>query len=130
MLPIMKQNGTAGEKKLRELFRKLGEHEQDMLLRFAEFLSTSPASAVAPVREVLPEPEGIERPAQESVIKAIKRLSATYPMLNRDHLLHETSDLMSSHVLKGLPAAEVIDELESMFARHYQLLKTQFEQNC
>jgi hypothetical protein len=53
-------------------------------------------------------------------VKAIKRLMATYPMLDRDKLLHETSGHMTRHVIHGKPAAEVIDELEAMFAQHYE----------
>ena len=64
----------------------------------------------------------IARPEQESVIKAIKRLNATYPMLERNKLLHETSNQMTRHVIHGVPALQVIDELEVMFLRHYELL--------
>jgi hypothetical protein len=40
-------------------------------------------------------------------------------MLERGDLLHEASSLMSAHVLQGRAAAQVIDELEDLFARHY-----------
>jgi 2-polyprenyl-6-hydroxyphenyl methylase / 3-demethylubiquinone-9 3-methyltransferase len=53
------------------------------------------------------------RPAVESVVKAIKRLMATYPMLARDKLLNDTSALMTQHVVHKRPAVEIIDELEA-----------------
>jgi hypothetical protein len=34
-------------------------------------------------------------------------------------LLNDTSSLMAGHVLHGRPAAEVIDELEALFARYF-----------
>ncbi len=125
MLPGMGQGGSPQERRLRQIFRELAEQDQATLLRFAEFLVAAP-TALAPA-EPLPEPVLLERPAQESVVKAIKRLTASYPMLNPDELLHRTSDLMSSHVIKGRSAPEVIDDLELMFAEHYQQVKARLE---
>lgn len=65
-------------------------------------------------------PAALPRPEKESVVKAIKRLRATYPMLDQNKLFNETSGHMTDHVMHGKSAAEVIDELEAMFARHYQ----------
>lgn len=62
------------------------------------------------------------------LVKAIKRLTATYPMIARDLLLNETSALMSAHVIQGRTAVDIIDELERVFAKHYAQLKQQFEQ--
>lgn len=126
MLPgIPQTSGSAEEKRLRKIYRELNPQDQASLLRFAEFLAASSSPTVAPMN-TFPEPEAIARPAQESVVKAIKRLTATYPMIERDRLLNETSTLMSAHVLQGKPAAEVIDELEALFLRHYQELKAAF----
>jgi hypothetical protein len=66
------------------------------------------------------EPKSIPRPETESVVAAIKRLSETYPMLDRSLLLTDTSSLMTAHLMKGREAPDVIDELEELFARHYQ----------
>jgi hypothetical protein len=74
-----------------------------------------------------PTPENIPRPEQENVVKAIKRLTATYPMVPRERLLNETSSLMTAHVIHGKAATVVIDELEVMFVQHYTTLKTEFE---
>lgn len=109
---------TATERKLLHHFRSLSAAQKQTLLDFAAFLAErADAAPAAPV----PQPLPIERPAQEAVIKAIKRLMATYPMLERNKLLHETSSQMTRHVIHGVPAVEVIDELEVIFRRHYEL---------
>lgn len=111
---------TAQEKRLLAIARELSEADADNLLAFAEFLQQRGKPAL---REI-PSPEPIQRPAQESVVKAVKRLAATYPMLDRAKMLNETSVLMSQHVIQGRDAVEVIDELEILFRRHYELLKS------
>ena len=70
----------------------------------------------------MPEPESIPRPAEEKVVAAIKRLSRTYPMLDKNAMLGATSDLMMQHVLQGRDAKEVIDELEQVFRDEYDKL--------
>ncbi len=86
-----------------------------------EFLASRVQSAQSDELDaIIEEPQVEPAPEGESVIAAIKRLSKSYSMLNKGDMLHETSDLMSAHVLKGRPAEEVIDELEIMFLRHYQ----------
>ncbi|MBU0656765.1 MAG: hypothetical protein KJ914_16710 [Gammaproteobacteria bacterium] len=129
MLPGMpQQSGSSEEKRLRKLFRELNPQDKASLLRFAEFLAASPSEDIEPMTE-FPVPEAMPRPEQESVVKAIKRLTATYHMISRDRLLNETSNLMAAHVLHGKAAAAVIDELEILFEQHYITLKTEFEQN-
>ncbi|WP_019571184.1 hypothetical protein [Thioalkalivibrio sp. ALMg3] len=104
-------------KAIAEIAARLSTEDQASLLKFARFLEQeSPAPAPEPV----PEPEPIPRPESESVIKAMRRLSATYPMLDRSKLLNETSALMGQHVMQGRPAVEVIDELEGVFRAHYE----------
>lgn len=108
-----------GESKLLEAYRRLPPAEQESLLAFAEFLVSRSGAAAAPA--VIPEPEPIPRPDNESVIAAIKRLSASYHMLDRSRMLHETSGLVAEHLMQGRAAVEVIDELEVVFRRHYEL---------
>ncbi len=113
----------ASEKRLRDILRRLPESQAQMLIEFAEFLEARHAQPGATTG--LPEtatPQPIPRPEQESVVKAIKRLAATYPMLDRSKMLNETSSLMTQHVMQGREAVEVIDELEVMFRRHYEKL--------
>ena len=105
------------EKRLREILGELPENQAVALLEYAEFLVarySGPKEITAPL--------DIPRPEKESVVKAIKRLGATYPMLDRSKMLNETSVLMTQHVISGRSAVEVIDELEVLFRRHYEKL--------
>jgi hypothetical protein len=111
---------TADERRLLRLFRSLPESRQTGLLDYGEFLL---ARVMPEVEPVSPIPRDIPRPAQESVVKAIKRLRETYPMLDRAKLIHETSALMSQHLMHGREAVAVIDDLEALFARHFQALE-------
>lgn len=115
MLPAQ---GPADERRLLKLFRRLDPADQETLLAFAAFLveRAQPASGGGAPRE----PRHRPRPERETVVAAIKRLSLTYDMLDRGPMLNETSALMSAHVLQGRAATEVIDEIEALFARHYQ----------
>ena len=104
-------------------FNQLGAAQRETLLSFAEFLlHQARVDRVPP--PALAEPNPIPRPESESVVAAIRRLSQTYAMLDRGPMLNETSALMSAHVLQGRAAAEVIDELEGLFARYYQDYRT------
>lgn len=111
------------EKRLNHIFQQLPSQEQATLLAFAEFLYTQTKGHVNEAQEHSPQqPLAIPRPAKESVIAAIKRLSQTYPMLDKAELLNETSSLMTAHIIHGKEAAAVIDELEVLFSHHYQAL--------
>ena len=117
------------ERHLTQLYRGLDEASRLTLLRFAEFLGATGkdggAGALAQ-RPALAEPNLIARPPVESVVGAIKRLSQSYPMLDRRRMLDETSILMAAHVLNGRPSRDVIDELEALFARHYGVYRDGF----
>ena len=107
---------TPDRKKLLRLFDDIGVNEQNTLLAFAEFLH----SRVCEARKVPNTPQAIPRPPTESVVGAIKRLTATYPMLDQARLLNETSALMTSHLMEGRLAKDVVDDLEGLFARHFE----------
>ena len=129
MLPALGQgSGTPQEKRLRSIFRELSDHDQATLLKFAEFLASTPTPETQ-ANLPCPEPELLERPATESVVKALKRLRASYPMLSPESLLQPSSDLMAAHMIKGRPANEVIDELEKIFAEYYQKFKVAWGQS-
>ena len=103
-------------KSISEIFDYLPEQDQTTLFEFAEFLKSrapEPASH-------LKEPLGLSRPAEESVVAAIKRLKKNYPMIKQKELLNQTSEWMMKHMMQGMPAAEVIDELEVMFEIKYR----------
>lgn len=112
-------------RKLVRIFAKLLPSDRETVLAFAEFLQQRPAGAS-------PDPDGsvataepldIPRPQSESVVKAIRRLSTTYPMVDKSEMLNETSSLMTQHIVQGRSAREVIDELESLFRDHYSAWK-------
>lgn len=105
------------EQALLALFQQLSGEDRHALLAYAEFLAAR-RTAAAPVSPAgMPQPE--PRPADETVVMAIKRLTRVYPMLDRRRLMGPTSQLMAQHALQGRPAVEVITELEIVFERHY-----------
>lgn len=117
------------EKRLTQILQKLPAAQSEMLLEFAEFLLSRyrEATATAPEDETagvqgIPAPVAIPRPAEESVVRAVKRLRATYPMLDPRQLLNQTSELMTQHMIHGREAVEVIEELEILFRSHYEKL--------
>lgn len=86
-----------------------------MLLNFAEFL------AVRSIKnQTIQEPVPIERPPEESIVAAIKRLSTTYSMLDKSSLISEVSEKVTAHVVHGRELAEIIDELEMLFKQQYE----------
>lgn len=115
--------GDDAEARLLAVFRVLAAPDRHALQAYAEFLAVrgvavnTQADSVADAGAVSPQPEA--RPDGESVVMAIKRLTRTYPMLDRRKLMGPTSLLMSQHTLQGRVATEVIDELEVVFERHY-----------
>lgn len=106
------------EDKLVAIAGRLSKDERDRLLEFAEFLASRSSHAQQSLQHA---PVEIPRPDNESVIAAMQRLAQTYPMLNKDKLLHEAAGLMSEHVMQGRAALSVIDDLELLFARHYEI---------
>lgn len=109
---------SAGNRKVKQRLLKalarLPEEKAEMLADFADFLASRQESPPLQTPKLLP------RPPQETVVQAMKRLSAGYPMLDKARLLNETSMLMSQHVMQGRCATEVIEELEAVFMQHYQ----------
>lgn len=108
----------AEDKRLLALFRSLSEARKQTLIEFAAYLAEKEAAASvdAPSQEPVPIP----RPEQENVVMAIKRLRATYPMLDSADLFNEASAQMTRHLMHGIPATEVIDQLEQIFLQRYE----------
>ncbi len=100
--------------RLQTTFKKLSSEQQQTLLEFAEFLLTRI------VKKPLVEAKIIPRPPDESVIAAIKRLSKSYPMLDKAIMLDKTSSLMTEHIMQGRDKIEVINELETIFLNYYE----------
>ena len=105
-------------RKLESLMAVLSPAHQQSVIDYASFLSAQKQTEA--VTHVLLDPEPIERPDDESVVAAIKRLKKTYYMLDTDLLLDETSSLMGQHILRGREAIAVIDELQSLFQAKYE----------
>lgn len=105
--------GEERRQALLTVFEQLDARRQDMLMEFAATLAAHDDASVPATKR--PEP----RPEQESVVAAIKRLTRVYPGAERRRLMGPVSMLMAQHALQGGAAAQVIDELEALFERHY-----------
>lgn len=122
------------EKRLTKILRKLPPEQTAALLDFAEYLlmrhGVSGLEAETTVGGVeIPKPLEIPRPAEETVVKAVKRLRTTYPMLDPRRLLNQTSELMTQHIVQGREAVEVIEELEILFRTHYEKMTENGKEN-
>jgi len=113
------------EQQLLDYSRQLSDTDGHTLLRFAAFLAQAEASAPRVANQqgkaAIPAPVIIPRPAKERVVDAIKRLSETYPMLDKKKLLGQTAGMVAEHVMGNKPAQGVIDDLEVSFRRAYEL---------
>jgi hypothetical protein len=127
VIPVKSANLSAHERRLLECFAVLGDGDRHALLAFAEFLAQRSVEHGDERPVTLAEPDPIPRPEKESVVAALRRLSATYHMVDRSILLHQASGLMSAHVLQGRAATDVIDELEVLFRRAYEDLRADNE---
>lgn len=111
---------TREERELLRLFRMLPARQRSGLIDYAGYLTEHGDREPDQVPDLVPIP----RPAEESVVAAIKRLTATYPMLEPGQLLDETAGLMMQHVTQGRSAVDVIDELERIFLSAYENTET------
>jgi hypothetical protein len=115
-------NLSSDQRKLLKLFKGLDKKDQAVLITFAEFLHKRESSPNGDDdQELSHDPIHVERPEDESVVAAIKRLTSSYHMLDTSVLLTETSSLMTSHLIHGRSAPEVIDELEALFNQEYKV---------
>ena len=126
MFPAVPAQINKQERKLLKLFKLLNGKDKDSVLAFGEFLLSRDEDNITgtgKTQTVASEPVDIPRPEEESVIKAIKRLSATYPMVDNETILHPISNLMTSHMISGRSAPDVIDDLQDLFFNEYKSLK-------
>ncbi len=107
-----------GIEELQRLYRRLSEVDRHALLSFGHFLDGR-TETVEESKEKL-TPVVIDRPPQEGVHQAIRRLTQAYPMLKHERLLSAAADLLAQHLVSGRDAAAVIDEVEALFLEHYQ----------
>ena len=113
------------EMRLLTVFRALAAADRHALQAYAEFLAVRSGTVGTDAASDNPQPES--PPEGESVVMAIRRLTRTYPMLDRRKLIGHTSQLMAEHALQGRAAAEVIAELEVVFEAHYRKTTLQRE---
>jgi hypothetical protein len=113
------------QQQLLTYLEKLSANDTATLVRFAAFLAQDKSSVASEQPPAVAQdsavPQVIPRPEQERVVDAIKRLSASYPMLDKKKLLNQTAGFVAEHVMSGKPARLVIDELEAAFLRAYEL---------
>ncbi len=112
------KNNDATEARLLNLFRRLAPADRHALQAYAEFLAVRSGALTETVETG--EPQRTPGPEGESVVMAIRRLTRTYPMLDRRKLIGQTSQLMAAHALQGRAAEDVIAELEVVFEAHYR----------
>ena len=103
---------------LAELMPKLNGAQQQSVVDYASFLVYQSSPEV--VVELNTTPKLIERPSKETVVEAIDRLKESYFMLDSDVVLNDVAALMGKHILQGLEAAVVIDELQLCFQSYYR----------
>jgi hypothetical protein len=110
-------------KRLNALMKQLSESHQQSVVDFAGYLVEQYPLESAIIEILEPQPE--QRPANETVVGAIKRLKKTYPMLDTDNLLNKASALMGQHILQGREAEPVIDDLQNLFESSYEEYRQQ-----
>lgn len=112
-------DAQAGEARLLRAWRRLDRERRTTLVEFAEFLAARGAAPRSAQVATL-------RPQHETVVHAVRRLNASYPMLERAQLLQPVGDLLSQHLVDGRAPAAVIDDLETLYANAYAaFLKSQ-----
>ena len=124
--PVRKPPVEKRRQQLLRAFDTLDDATQEQLVDFAEFLSARHGTSSD--EQPPAEPRDIPRPAEETVIAAVRRLSETYHMLDKAPMLHQTTSLVSAHIMQGRPATEVIDELELLFESRYRDLRKPVEE--
>ena len=114
--------GNREEQALCKIYKSLDVGNRQTLMSFAQFLASQHVAEKPskPITDL--QPVNIPRPKKESVIKAIRRLSESYPMLETDTMFDHISSLMTAHIMTGRSAESVIDELQEMFANQYAAL--------
>ena len=96
--------------RLAGLCEKLDDDARRELVEYAELLASR--AGKAPVLA-----SATTRPAEETVLQAVRRLTRSYPGLRKGSLMQPMGELVSQHILGARAAEEVIEELESLYAR-------------
>ena len=110
---------TDNKTKLIAIFETLNDEKQTSLLDYAGFLQSQGDLVVTEVAE----PIAIDRPEEETVVGAIKRLKITYPMIESMSIFSSASSLMTEHMINGRDSVEVINEMQVLFEEAYLVMK-------
>ncbi len=113
--------GKSKERQLRAVLEALTDTEVTSVLDFAQYLRDRRPVAPNYSAEIVEVP----RPEDESVIDAIRRLTQTYPMLDRGTVFNEASSLMALHVMQGESREQTINRLEALFHSRYESLQVE-----
>lgn len=103
---------------LGSLMSQLNNEQQQSIIDYASFLVHQ--SKIQVVEGVNAVPNLIDRPTQETVAESIDRLNQSYFMLDTDDLLNDAAALVGKHILLGVEASVVIDELQLCFESYYR----------
>ncbi len=112
------KKGPSIQRQLEQILDTLPEAEQQSVLSFAQFLQSQQPD----INQVSQMPVDIERPDEESVVAAIRRLSKSYPMVDKQSIFDRTSAVMTGHIMQEVSAQESIDQLEQLFFEAYEAL--------
>ena len=102
---------------LNELIDRLPPDKVEQVLEFTRFLFER--YGAGPERM---QPPVITAPADETVVDAIKRMHAAYPMLDVAVLLPQCAELMTQHIMGERERTQIIADVESLFITKYQEL--------
>lgn len=108
--------------RLQACFDRLDARGRRALLAHAESLAAG--------EDITLQRVAIERPQAETVVMAIRRLTRSYPMLDRRTLISGTAQCLSRHTVEGQPASAVIDELETLYAAHSERFQLNVKQKA
>lgn len=130
------QMGTKSERKLCKLYKSLNDVDRLTLMKFAEFLTLEAEKEEGKedskeyeglvITDSFPEPKHIPAPNNENVIKAIKRISAMYYMVDKSKMFDMTSTLMTEHLMRGRPVQEVVADVEQGFKQEYDKMYNEY----
>jgi len=111
-------NQIKDSKALVDLYESMDDERKRSLCDFADFLFAQ----AEPVSKEISPPDDVPRPAEETVVGAVKRLKTKYHMVESMTVFSAASALMTDHMVKGRDLIEVIDEMELLFEDAYNKL--------
>jgi len=116
------------DKNLLIIFHELDESSQKSLLDFAEYLLARQPQGEQSKQYTQTPLQPLEETASqgESVIAAIKRMRRVYFMLDVGDLFNEASSLVTANIVGGRHTPEVIQDIEALFAKYYQVYLKSF----